>query len=34
MLGDFDQNIYTWRGSNVGFINEYIKTKQHKIVYL
>lgn len=34
MVGDFDQNIYTWRGSDIKAIDEFLSTRPHKIMNL
>ena len=34
MVGDFDQNIYTWRGSDIKAIDEFLRTRPHRIMNL
>jgi superfamily I DNA/RNA helicase len=34
MVGDFDQNIYTWRGASIQYIDQFVRARSPKIVNL
>ena len=34
MVGDFDQNIYNWRGADIKFLDQFIRARNPTILYL
>ncbi len=34
MVGDFDQNIYNWRGADIQFIDQFIRARNPTILHL
>jgi ATP-dependent DNA helicase RecQ len=34
MVGDFDQNIYNWRGADIKFIDQFLRARNPTILHL